>query len=179
MQDCRETFPGVRFIHDHNQLASLLAISEDKKSAVKDLLKKMAAPMMEVTRRQLEDFLLGGKFHSNQDPVLCKRLEHSCITNLAAEQSFADLDFSLFKRRNCTLHHHTTISMLKRNKSLTSWFLGKSAEEKERLLEKSAKKGPALRKKNVALECSVLEQRRRIMEEEKEKRDAAEQKRRE
>ena len=69
--------------------------------------------------------------------------------------------------------------MLKRNKSLTSWFLGKSAEEKERLLEMSAKKGPALRKKNVALECSVLEQRGRIMEEEKEKRDAAEQKRRE
>ena len=176
-QDCRETFPGVRFIHDHNQLASLLAISEDKKSAVKDLLKKMAASMMEVTRRQLEDFLPGGKFHSNQDPELRKRLEHSCITNLVAEQSFADLDFSLFKRRNCTLHHHTTISMLKRNKSVTNWFLGKSAEEKERLLEMSAKKGPALRKKNVALECSVLEQRRRIME--KEKRDAAEQKRRE
>ena len=96
-------------------LQSLLAVGDEKKAAVKRVLEKMCAAMLTVTKRQLADFLPEPKrrYHNIQDPQLRIKLAHSHITNLVAENCFADLDFSLFKQRSCSLFHHSTVQMLK------------------------------------------------------------------
>ncbi|KAK7103600.1 uncharacterized protein [Littorina saxatilis] len=176
-QNCEPVFTGVVFREQPDVLQSLLAVSEEKATAVKALLQKMCSAMLVVTERQLEDFLPGGKYHNSDDQVLRQRLQHSFITNLVAEESFADLDFSLFKRRNGSLHHHSTICMLKKNKSLTNWFLQQSADDQHHLLTTSAQKAEDLRKRHKQMEADVLTKRREQMDAEKQKKQAAEEKR--
>ena len=87
-----------------------------------DLLQKVCHGLIEVTKRQLCDFLPGGKYYNVQNEELRTKLNHSSLTNLISEECFTDLDFSLFKRRNASLHHHSTVNLLKRNKSISSWL---------------------------------------------------------
>ena len=112
------------------------------------ILKAVCAGCVAATERQLVDFLPGGTFHGVEDPELRARLQHSKLTNLVGEQAFGDLNFSLFKRRNASLHHHSSINIMKRNKTISTFFLEKSEEEQKSLLQLSAKKAPALRKKH-------------------------------
>ena len=66
-----------------------------------------------------------GKYHGVQDDNTRKQLQHSKLTNLTGEQAFGDLDFSLFKRRNASLHHHSTINMLKGTKVFQRFSISK------------------------------------------------------
>ncbi|KAK7095511.1 hypothetical protein V1264_006907 [Littorina saxatilis] len=175
--DCPPVFRGIHFQEQPNVLQSLLAISEEKAELVKVVLKKLAKAMMTATERQLADFLPGGKYHSCEDEELRQKLAHSLVTNLVAEESFADLDFSLFKRRNGSLHHHSTIAMLKKNKSISNWFLHQSHEDQQNMMSMSAKKAQSLRKQHQQLQANTLTKRRELMEAEKRKRDTKEQKR--
>ena len=119
--------------------------------------------MLVVTDRQMAEFLPGGRYYAVQDQALRDRLAHSHLTNLVAEQYFADLDFSLFKRRSCSLYHHATLAMLKRNRSVT-WLMQKPAEEREQLLRKVSKKAQHLRQKHQQEEQNVLHQMQILME---------------
>ena len=96
---------------------SLINIQGEPKEAVRAILKSLATRFLEVIDNQLKDFLEGGKYHAVDDPELHQRLEHSTLTNMSSEQCFEDLDFSMFKRRNASAQHHTSINMLKRNKT--------------------------------------------------------------
>ena len=119
--DFQPLFPTVNFCHKANIFESLLTIEEGKTATVKALLEKVCAGLVSVTERQLAHFLPNGRYYNVQDPALQEKLKHSHITNLVSEECFADLDFSLFKRRNSSLHHHSTINMLKRKqKSISS-----------------------------------------------------------
>ena len=126
-----------------------------------------------------QDFLPGGKYHTVDDPTLREKMTHSKMTNLVGEQYFGDLDFSLFKRRNASLHHHSTINILKRNKSISQYFCLKSHEEQAQLLKLSAKKAPKLRKWHVADEKEAVSQRTPILEESRAKKAAVADKKRE
>ena len=61
-----------------------------------------------------------------------------------------DLDFSLFKRRHSSVHHHSTVNMMKRNKPITKFRLKKSAAVQKRLVSFARRK--AVSEKNIARE---------------------------
>lgn len=102
---CPLRFP-IKFSHNEEILQSLLHLSPDTKTDVKFFLQKLCKVVGETTNRQLEDFLSGVRYYAFKDPTLKERLEHSLITNLA------DLDLSLMRRRNCSIHHHSSFHIL-------------------------------------------------------------------
>ena len=110
----------VGFRPNPEVFCSLINVTEDRRDRVKLILKAVWAGCVAVTERQLVDFLPGGKFHGVEDPELRARLQHSKLTNLVGEQAFGDLDFSLFKRRNASLHHLSSINIMKRNKTIST-----------------------------------------------------------
>ncbi|XP_070213309.1 uncharacterized protein [Littorina saxatilis] len=176
--DCQAVFPGIEFRHNADILTSLLDMDDTKKEGVKCVLKKVCAGMVVVTERQLADFLHNGRYHNVQDQDLRHKLSHSHITNLVAEECFADLDFSLFKRRSCSLFHHSTVNMMKRNKPNSSSYLRKSDQEQRELLKMSATKSAALREKHVLAEKNAIRRRERILQDNLQKKQAADVKRR-
>ena len=111
------------------------------------------------------DFLPKGKYYGVQDEDTRKQLQHFKLTNLIGEQAFGDLDFSLFKRHNALLHHHSTINMLKRNKSISMFFSLKTPEEQHSLLQLSRQKAAALQKKHHQDEKDAIARRQLILEE--------------
>ena len=59
------------------------------------------------------------------------RMKHCKLHSLLGEACFGDIVFSLFKRRNASLHHQSTINMLKRNQTMSGWFSKQSATEQK------------------------------------------------
>ena len=143
-------------------LASLYNVTEEKKDEVALILKKLCAEFKSVVERQLTDFLSGGRYHNVQDEVQIQRLKHSKITNLVGEECFGDLDFSIFKRRNASLHHHSTVNMLKRNKT-SSWFEAKSVAQQKKLLWLCTLKSQTMREEHQDIQKNVLETRKQML----------------
>lgn len=121
--------------------------------------------------RQLKEFLTGGKHFAVDDPDLEQRMQHSKLTNLIGEANFGELDFSLFKRRNANIHHDSTINILKRNHSISQFFILKTEREQEMLLQYSARKAPALRKQHRLEERDAVAKRQVILEQHRAKKD--------
>ena len=164
---------GFNFMLSLDIFNSLLNIGEENKVTVKDVLKNISRGCIEVMEHLLTDFLPGGRYHNLDDAVLRKKMAHSEMTNLVGEQCFGDLDFSLFKRRNATLHHHSTINILKRNKSISRYFCLKSKEDQTQLLKLSAKKASKLRKQHVIEEKEAVVQRTLVLQESRANKAAA------
>ena len=156
-------FLDISFRYDSNILQNLLAMDKDKKAEVKSLIEKMCVGMVAVTERQLADFLPGGKYFEVKDQNLRERLEHTHLSNLLSEECFGDLDFSMFKRRNASLHHHSTVNMLKRNRSMSSWFLKQSTNDQKELLQLSGRKAASLREKHISMEKDAVRKRRDLL----------------
>ena len=157
---------------------SLITITDDRKEPVRGILRSLSAGFHDVVQLQLKDFLPEGRYHKVDDPELRQKLEHSRLTNLVGEQAFGDLDFSMFKRRNATAHHHSSVNILKRNKTLTEWFLTLSPEEQKAALLRAAAKHQQLRKQKRRAEQQALEMRRQILQENRAKKAARDEKRR-
>ena len=132
--------------------------------AVKVILEKLSAGFLTVTERQLKDFLPGGRYHGIEDLALKKKMGHCKLTNLLGEACFGDLDFSLFKRRNASIHHHSTINMMKRNFTISAWFSNKTLEEQDRLLKLSAIKAKDLRRKHMDVQKKNVEHCRKALQ---------------
>ena len=173
-----EALFGLHFKQNPDVLQSLIQTTDQKKERVKNVLQNLCAGFTSVTERQLADFLPQGKYHEVKDPALHDKMKHSHITNLVGEQCFGDLDFSIFKRRSASVHHHTTVNIMKRNKMVSVWFLGKTEEEQNRWLALSAKKSAALRQKHIAAEKDSVAKRTVLLEEVRQKKQDAADKRR-
>ena len=63
----------------------------------------MCVEALGVAKRQLEDFLPGGKFE-DMDECMKVQLMHYPLTNLVGESAFAAFDFDVCKGRNASLH---------------------------------------------------------------------------
>lgn len=74
----------------------------------------VATHILGVTKSQLSDFLEGGKYFSPSEEIL-SILSHCPLTNLVREHAFGDLDFDFNKSRRSSLHHRSTLQMMKRN----------------------------------------------------------------
>ena len=117
-------FFGTKFMANAPIFMAMLD-SQQETEEVKRILNKLCKGCLETTKTQLADFFSRsreGKYHGVQDDDTRKQLQHSKLTNLIGEQAFGDLDFSLFERCNASLHHHSTINMLKRNKSISTFL---------------------------------------------------------
>ena len=144
-ENVQPQFPVVgRFCPDPEIFRSLMAITHDKKDRVRAILKDVCCGCLETPHKQLADFLPEGGHHSIHHPELRAKLKHSKVPNLVGEHCFADLDFSLFKRGSASLHHHSTVSVLKRHKAVSTVVGRRSEEEQRSMLELSAKKAAAL-----------------------------------
>ncbi|CAC5418862.1 unnamed protein product [Mytilus coruscus] len=85
---------------------------------VKSNLNKICDAMLQIVERQLRDNLENGIYVS-ADVQLQQRTSHSKLTNIPDDNLFGDLDFSMRKKnQNATFRHHSSVSMLKRNKTL-------------------------------------------------------------
>ena len=122
-----ETVPSLFGAPLNNRFHTLLQFDEDSRPKVQQAISAICQAFVEVTERQLCDFLPDGGYHAVQDPAVLAKREHSHITNLLGEACFGDLDVSIYTQRNTSVHHHSTLIMLKRNKTMTEWFLKNSA----------------------------------------------------
>ena len=101
--------------------------------------------MIKCIDKQLVDFLPGGKFHdvSNENDV--KRTKFAHTTNLACEHHFGDLDSSQKRRPSASMHHHSSIQLLKRNrKQMMSWLEDMASTDDHPLLKRHEKVGAHL-----------------------------------
>ena len=73
---------------------------------------------IQVTEKQLADFLPGGEFGSEPSDLKRTQIKHYKITNLLSEHEFGDLDFSHFRRRHAPLYYHSGIQILKQNHNI-------------------------------------------------------------
>ena len=113
---------------------------------------------MKTVETQLKDFLLDGKYGMKSLAAEVRRTKFSHLTNLTCEHNFGDLDSSQRRRPNCTLHHHSTVHLLKRNKEqLQNWYHQKSDEEKASLWKDAKRNGKILRKLHSKAEKDQLE----------------------
>jgi BioD-like phosphotransacetylase family protein len=85
--------------------------------------------LKEVVEKQLNDFILEGKYSTEPSVEFKDKTKHSKLTNIQAENLFGDLDYSMKRKPKATLRHHSAIIMLKRNKPL-QWINKKSRGKK-------------------------------------------------
>ena len=169
-----ETVPSLFGAPLNNRFHTLLQFDEDSRPKVQQAISAICQAFVEVTERQLCDFLPDGRYHAVQDPAVLAKMEHSHITNLLGEACFGDLDVSIYTRRNTSVHHHSTLIMLKRNKTMTEWFLKKSAEEQCRLLQMSSSKASRLRKRHQEQHQDVAAAKRQRLEVQHQKKEQSE-----
>lgn len=127
-------------------------------------LNKICEAMLTIVERQLNDHLENGIYGSANDESLLKRTEHSKLTNIPAENLFGDLDYSMRRKPNATFRHHSSVSMLKRNKTIR-WLKTKSEIERKEVLKQARKQAPDLRNKARLHEKEVVEERKKILNE--------------
>ena len=84
----------------------------------------------------------------------------------------------MFKRRSTTAHYHSSINILKRNKTLTNWFRTLSPDDQAASLVRAAAKHQQRRKEKRRAEEEALVMRQQILEDNGRKRAAHEEKRR-
>ena len=161
------------FMPDLGVFEALLSISNDRQAKVKAVLQKISSEVIITITNQLKDFLGGGRYYDVTDLELRQRMARCKLTNLVGEQAFGDLDFSIFKRRYASLHHHSTVQMMKRNKPISIWFSSKDEEEQKRLLDLSAEKAHLLRQQHVHEEKDCIARRQIILEQNCQKKEAA------
>ena len=93
------------------QVSNLL--TQEQKVSLRPVMRCLAEELVGVTERQLCDFLADGKCGSPPTPEFREKMQHCQLTNLLREACFADLDCTMFKNRGATLHHHSTLNMVK------------------------------------------------------------------
>lgn len=81
------------------------------------------------------------------------------MSNLACEHHFGDLDSSQRRRPSASMHHHSSIQLLKRNrKGMMSWIQEMSINERNKMIKKM------LVKEGVNLEKSILAMKSRLFQ---------------
>lgn len=105
--------------------------------------------MVKTIQKQLSDFLEGGAYGTQAVGDMLTSTAFLPKHNLASEHNFGDLDSSQKKRPNYTMHHHSTVHMLKRNRGpLKKWYQRLTLGEKTELRQQARRDGKELRKKH-------------------------------
>ena len=166
----QETCYGVfdQFRIEHDEVRSSLYVEQGvtvDAPLTKLTLEKLMSSFVLCTERQLNDFLPGGKFGETCSSEQRAAMQHCKLTNLVSENEFGDLDFSQFRRRHASLHFHSSIQIVKRNKTISHWLSSKSEMEQSKLLKIAGHKARELRLKHAAAEKAVVKRNLERMEE--------------
>ena len=121
----------------------------------KNVLQKLMASFIKVTERQLSDFLPGGTYSTAPSEDRRREMKHCKLTNLIGEYEFGDLDFGMYKRRNASLFYHSSIQMLKRNRTISKWLYHKNFQEQQKLLKYARSKASLMREKYRTVEKDI------------------------
>ena len=130
----------------------------------KHALESMMIGFIQVTEKQLADFLPGGEFGSEPSTTKRAQMKHCKVTNLLSEHEFGDLDFSQFRRRHASLYYHSGIQILKQNHTISKWLAGKPENEQSTLLKMARTKSGEMRKRHVEKERHVIRKTRERLE---------------
>ena len=131
----------------------------------KKALEVILPEFIKCTKRQLDDFLPGGKYGSEPPEELRGQMRHCRLTNLVSENEFGDLDFSQYRRRHASLHFHSGIQMAKRNKTISKWLSSKPEEAQSRFLKFARSKSHEMRQKHMLAEKAIVKQTKERLDE--------------
>ena len=107
--------------------------------------------------KQLTDFLPEGQYSKEANKDDLKRTSFAHVTNLGCEHHFGDLDSSQKRRPNASMHHHSSIQLLKRNRSsMMQWLQDMPTNRRSELMKSARKGGRALRELHRNEEKEVL-----------------------
>ena len=124
----------------------------------KETLQILCSSLLNVVKRQLSDHLEDGIYGKDCSMVERQRTAHSKLTNLPAEHYFGDLDYSIRRKRNATVRHHSGVIMLKRNHTV-KWIKQKSKVAQKILIKKGMKEGRKLYQTQKLYEKQVKQKR--------------------
>lgn len=125
---------------------SLFTLNDEIHSLLLDLIKLVATAVIKCIDKQLVDFLPGGKFHDVSNENDARRTKVAHTTNLACEHHFDDLDSSQKRRPCASMHHHSSIQLLKRNrKQMMCWLEDMASTDRSSIIKKTRKGGRTLR----------------------------------
>lgn len=117
----------------------------------RDLMRKAAIAlvtgMKACVEKQLCDFLPGGKYGCAPSADELQRTAKSDVTNLPCERHFGLYDSSASRRRNATLHYHSSLLMLKSHGTKLLSFLRARTDRRE-LWARAPAQAKALRRKH-------------------------------
>ena len=94
------------------------------------VVKGLAGKFVIVLDQQLAVFLLDRKYGSPPTKVNQQHMAHCQLTNLVGEACFVELDCTIFKNWHASLHHHSTLNMMKQNETVSKWLNSKPEAEK-------------------------------------------------
>ena len=138
----------------------------------KKALENLLGGFKRVTEKQLADFLPNGRYGFEVDNNMRQKMKHCKLTDIIGEYNFGDLDFSLFKRRHASLHHHFTVNMMKWNKTISSWLCKKDTSTQRDLMAMARLESPALRKKHRRDIQEVQDQVKAILDKKRKEKEA-------
>lgn len=125
------------------------SLSKEMKKEMKEVIVTISNSLLSTVRKQLADFLMTGKYGSSSSSSSLDHLDFAPLSNLVCERNFGHLDSSQRRRPHSSLHHHTSVILLKQTrKNLRSWYQKLTPSEKKELWERARKKGNFLRKKH-------------------------------
>ncbi|XP_076308437.1 uncharacterized protein LOC143223841 [Tachypleus tridentatus] len=143
---CLRTHRG-HSIQLYIQSGLLTAFYPEHEAELKQTPAAASRGLIKTVQMQLKDFLSRGCYGNLPSTQLLEYTTFSHKTNLACEHHFGSLDSSMKRRPNCTLHHHSTLHLLKRNHTaIKTWFTGLSDDKKKELWSRARANARSLRK---------------------------------
>ena len=118
---------------------------EDTSVLVRSTVSLLASAFKDTICKQLSDFV-DGPYSQRPSEEQAKRTSFAPITNLSCEHHFGDLDSSQRRRPNASLHHHSTVQLLKRNRTnIVEWLEHLPETQRENIFLNARRNGPKLR----------------------------------
>ena len=127
---------------------SLYGDAQALPEVTKNVLQEILTGFVQVTEKQLVDFLPGGIYGMAPSAEVRKQLKPCPLSNLVSEYAFGDLDYDQQRRRQCSMHHHSTLHMLKNNKTISKWLDQKCENIQGTLLNMARRKASNLHMKH-------------------------------
>jgi hypothetical protein len=148
-----------RNVPHKGMLEELFNIPEVHRNVLFSALKIICHAMSKTVSKQLGDFLADGKYCSQPSEEDMKRTSFSQVTNLGCEHHFGDLDSSQKRRPHASLHHHSSIQLLKRNRTgLMKWVEGMDSTSLAAVMKCARKEGKTLIGVHTESEKNVLQE---------------------
>lgn len=145
--------------HRNRLCTRLFAVDKCNETLLYETVQVVANAMLKCVEKQLADFMPEGQYAKEPSEKDLKRTSFAHSTNLGCEHHFGDLDSSQKRRPNATMHHHTTVQLLKRNrKSLINWLSDMPPQSRSNLMKKARKGGRELKVISMNVEKDVLKE---------------------